>query len=87
MRVWGKLLKKNKIIASFTGECHMDTLSEKEALDICMDEICRHFDIQKPLWFPLHQKDLSQYYIVRFYQDAFMEEVSFDLFEIEVIAE
>ncbi|MGE4282677.1 MAG: hypothetical protein AB7G87_03060, partial [Clostridia bacterium] len=59
--------------------------SENQILDICLSEICREFDIQKPLWFPVHKKDFAVYGRASFKADAFMEQIDFDIFEIELI--
>ncbi|MCG8500943.1 MAG: hypothetical protein MJB12_11115 [Firmicutes bacterium] len=86
-RVWGKIVKNNKMVQSYTAQYDKSDLSEREMLDLCMEEICREFDIQKPLWLSLHEKDLARYGKVTFNADAFMEEIDFDTFRIEVLVE
>ncbi len=86
-RLWGKIIKSNKIAASYTAECNHNDLSNNELVNICLDDICRELDIQKPIWLPVHEKDFKRYGISKFYADAFMEEINFHCFEIEYIEE
>ncbi len=86
-KLWGKIIKNNRIIQSYTSECDNNNLSKKELVNICLEEICREFDIQKPLWLPIHEKDFNRYYKAKFNADAFMEEIEFDAFEIEFVEE
>jgi len=85
-RLWGKIIKNNKIVNQYTAEIEETGFSEAEMLDICIDEICKKFDIQKPLWFPLNKKDYAAYGRTVFRTDSFMENIDFDFFEIERIS-
>lgn len=87
LKIWGKVLKRNKIVQSHTAQNNDSNLTDQERIDMCMDEICRKFDIQKPLWLPIHYKDLAGYRRVKFNSDSFMEDIPFDTFEIEIIEE
>jgi len=86
-RLWGKIIKNNRIMKQYTATHVKDEASENEMLDICITEICLSFDIQKPLWFPVHKKDFSVYGRTSFKADAFIEQIDFDAFEIELIRE
>lgn len=86
-RLWGKILKNNRMIKQHTAQIDIYHLSTTEALEYCMNEICNEFDIQKPMWFPLNQRDFQNYGRVVFRSDNFIEDIDFDAFEIEFIKE
>lgn len=52
-----------------------------------MDEICRSFDLSKPIWLDSTIKDFKRHDKTRFTQDNFMETIDFDYLEIHVIEE
>ncbi|MDK2809408.1 MAG: hypothetical protein PWR27_117 [Petroclostridium sp.] len=86
-RLWGKIIKNNRIIKQYIAQCDRNNLSQKEMLELCIEEICRELDIQQPMWFSLHERDFAGYGRVTFRADAFIEEIEFDAFEIELIKE
>lgn len=86
IRLWGKIIKNNKIVIDAEAICTEETEYQQQ-LKICITEICYKLDIQKPYWLP---KNLEEYNIRKrtaFIQDNFIEEIDFDRFEIEVIEE
>ena len=86
-RLWGKIISRNSIVQQYTAECNDTDLSKEECLNICIDQICNAFDIQKPLWLPLNKRDYKNYGSTQFRADCFMEEIDYDFFEIEYIKE
>ncbi len=52
-----------------------------------MDEICRAFDLSKPIWLDATILDFKRHDKTRFTQDNFIESIEFDYLEIHVIEE
>jgi len=52
-----------------------------------LDEICREFDLGKPIWLESNIREFQKHAKVRFYSDSFIEEIPFDYLEIQVIEE
>ncbi len=84
-RLWGKIIKRNNIIADKVFELNEPGLSLEEKVDKAMEDLCYHFDIQQPLWIMDNQSDFSMMGKTRFSEGHFMEPIRFDFFEIEVI--
>lgn len=87
IRLWGKIMKSNKIISQMESEYKYDDLEYQEQLKYCIGEICREMDIQKPYWLNSNLKEYNKYKKTSFTQDNFIEEIEFDKFEIEVLDE
>ncbi|MDK2799571.1 MAG: hypothetical protein PWP27_910 [Clostridiales bacterium] len=85
LKLWGKMIKNNRIIEQYTAEYAKNDLSKSEMVNLCVEEICREFDIQKPMWFPLNVKDFAKYGRTVFKADNFIEEIEFDSFEVELL--
>lgn len=89
-RLWGKIIKNNRIISDQVFELNTRDLSVKnlsleEKIDQGLESLCYQFDIQKPMWFNDANKDFSLVGKTRFTGQHFMESIDFDCFEIEVI--
>ncbi len=52
-----------------------------------LDEICREFDLARPIWLDKTVSDFQRHSKARFYQDSFIEEVPFDYLEIQILKE
>ena len=85
-RLWGKIWKDNRMVR--------DTVYEEESADTRthkifrgLEEICREFDLGKPLWLDVTIAQFQRHSKVRFYQDSFIEEIPFDYLEIQVLQE
>ena len=85
IKIWGRTLKKHKIVKSHTVESDA-TFSEQEALD-GINDICVEFDIPRPIVLNKHIKDINEFLMVRFLPDDFIEKVDFDKFEVEIFIE
>jgi hypothetical protein len=85
LKIWGKTLKKNKIILSHTVE--YDVIFSEDAVMDGINEICVEFDIPRPIVLNKHIKDIREFLIVRFLPDDFIESVSFDKMEVEIFIE
>jgi len=86
-RLWGKIIKHNKIQESIVIYNTNERLTLTQKRNICLEEICYKFDLQYPAWFNQNEKDYSMFYKTSFNADNFMEPIDFDILEIEYIPE
>ncbi|MCK8058985.1 MULTISPECIES: hypothetical protein [unclassified Fusibacter] len=84
-RLWGKIVKKNNIIADHTFELCAENLSSKERLNRGIEALCYHFDIQNPMWLSDNTRDIALIGKTSFKEHHYTEEIYFDYFEIEII--
>ncbi len=86
-RVWGKLIKDNRLLRD-TVICIEDyTLSRTKKVYQALDDICYEFDLAKPIWLDGNKKDFIRQARTRFTKDNFMEEIEFDFLDFQVIEE
>ncbi|MFA5675684.1 MAG: hypothetical protein WDA65_04095 [Christensenellales bacterium] len=79
MRVWGKI-KNEDVICS---ETTIDAISFQAAVDC----ICSFFDLSKPLICAKHFSEIEAFSRTVFFPDDFVEKVSFDVLEVEIIGD
>jgi hypothetical protein len=77
MRVWG-MLKNEDIIKQ-------DTTVSAETFEAALMQICECFDLTKPIMLRKHQTEVKNFRRTIFYPDDFIEPVSFDTLELEII--
>ncbi len=77
MRFWGKLKIEDKIIKDITAQ--------GGDFESAVSSICGCLDLSKPLILEKHANEIRQFNRTVFYADDFVENVSFDTFEIEKI--
>lgn len=85
LRVWGKIVKNNKIIKDNVVTSD-EPESYQENLKLCIIELCNEFDIQKPYWLPNNLDEYNKRSKTIFNQHNFIEEIDFDMFVIEELA-
>lgn len=86
-RLWGKLVKDNRLLQD-TVICQPDySLSRTEMVFNSLDSICCEFNLEKPMWLDSTVRDFQKHDKTRFTQDHFIETVDFDFLEIQVIEE
>lgn len=86
-RLWGKLIKDNRLIQD-TVICQSDySLSRTQMIFNSLDSICYQFNLEKPMWLDSTVKDFQNHDKTRFTQDNFIETVDFDFLEIQVLEE
>ena len=85
-RLWGKIWKDSHMVC--------DTVYEEESDDTRthkifrgLEEICREFDLGKPIWLDMTVSEFKRHSKARFYQDSFIEEIDFDYMEMQVLEE
>lgn len=86
-RLWGKLVKNNKIIQDMVYENDIPSLPKQVKIDEGIEAICYAFDLSRPLWLPNNEKEMPTFNKTSFHSDHFMETISFNYLEIEVIEE
>jgi hypothetical protein len=62
-------------------------LRRTQKIFAAIDDICREYDLSKPLWLDATVADFKRHDKTRFLQDNFMEPIDFDYLEIHVIEE
>ena len=84
-RLWGKIIKHGKTVMEKTIENRKANLTLNDKMEQALEELCLFFDIGKPIWLSDNTKDFVRFKKTQFKQDHFIETISFDCFEIELI--
>lgn len=84
-RLWGKIIKNNRFVTDHVYELSQPSLDDLSKLKMGIEALAYHFDIQLPMWFSDNQKDFTHFGKARFTQQHFIEKITFDYFEVEVI--
>lgn len=84
MKIWGKIVTKNKIIKDMAASSDEDG-TYQDNLKNCINEICRNFDIETPYWLPANVDEYNARRKTSFTKDNFIDEFSYDKFVIEEI--
>ena len=86
MKLWGKIWKDNHLLQDIVIQDESeDTRTHK--IFQSLDKICYAFDLGKPIWLDATIREFQRHSKARFYQDSFVEEISFDYLEIQIIEE
>lgn len=86
-RMWGKLLKDNKTVRDTTVSIGDYRLTRTQMVFQALDEICRAFDLSKPIWLDANIREFRRRNRTRFGQDHFIEQIDFDYLEIQILEE
>ena len=85
-RLWVREFKETHMIKDIVIEDDSeDTRTHK--IFKGLDEICREFDLERPIWLDQTIRDFQKRSSCRFGQDSFIEELSFDYLEFQVLEE
>lgn len=85
-RLWAKLLKDNHLLKdTVIIDDREDTRTHK--VFQALEDVCYEFDLGKPIWLDSNINDFKRHSKTRFSKDNFVEEISFDYLEIQVIEE
>ncbi|MCL2694799.1 MAG: hypothetical protein FWE69_00545 [Clostridiales bacterium] len=87
MKLWAKTLKNHKIISEVVREVILARPSDFDDLLPVLRELARELDLACPVLLQNHISDFNKFGRVIFRKSDFMEEISFDRFEIELIIE
>lgn len=86
-RIWGKLIKDNKLIMDYTVCIEDYTMTRTMKVYAALDKLCYEFDLAKPVWLKANQDDFIRHARTRFTQDNFIEQIEFDYLDFQVIEE
>ena len=86
-RIWGKIWKDNHMQKDMVYENDDINLNRTRKIFKALEEICREFDLQVPIWLDKNIKEFKKVDKTRFDSDSFIEAIEFDYLEFEVIEE
>ena len=84
-RLWGRMFRDTHMIKDIVVERDDDTRTHRALRAV--DEICRAWDLGRPVWLDANIVDFKKRSKTRFTQDNFIEQIDFDRLEIQVIEE
>ncbi|MCR4706347.1 MAG: hypothetical protein K5746_00210 [Clostridiales bacterium] len=79
-RLWGRVIRDHRIISNETVPI------EDGDFDTALRELCRRFDLQRPLQFPKNDRDLASFGRTFYTKEHFTESISFQRLEVEILA-
>jgi hypothetical protein len=85
-RLWGKILKDNRLIKDTVVINDTDNTRTHKVLN-ALESICVEFDLSKPIWLNVNISEFKTRGKTRFYPDSFVESIDFDYLEIQIIEE
>ena len=78
-RLWARIINKHRIERQATAPCAW------EGVEDALTELCREFDIPRPIWLNKHYREFEDFRRTQFLPEHFMEEVPFQRLEIEYL--
>lgn len=79
-RLWGRIIDHHRMTGSETVNI------ENEDIESAFLEICRRFDVQRPLQLPKHNREFEKFGRTFYTKEHFTEPITFQKLEIELIA-
>ncbi len=86
-RMWGKLVQNHRIVRDTTSVNADYRLSRTQMVLDSLEDICHTFDLPVPIWLKPNIEEFRRRSRTRFGPDCFIEQISFDYLEIQVIEE
>ncbi len=84
LRLWGKLYKDNRLIRDRVYQEESDD-TRTHKIFRGLEQICYELDLGVPLWLDANIQEFQRHDKTRFYQDNFIESISFDYLELQII--
>ena len=78
-RLWARIINRHRIERQATRDCRFDEVED------ALTELCREFDIPRPIWLDKHYREYEEFQRTRFLPEHFMEDVPFQRLEIEFL--
>lgn len=78
-RLWGRVMRRHRIAMSETVEIG------EGGVEAALLELCRRFDIQRPLQLPKHEREFEEFGRTFYTAEHFTEPIAFDRLEIELL--
>lgn len=86
-RMWGKIWQDNHLLNDLViVDTDMEKSRTKKVFD-SLEEICYAFDLSKPIWLDGNIQEFKRVAKTRFGADNFIDSISFDFLEIQIIEE
>ena len=79
-RLWGRIINNHRIERSETVEI------EDGDIEAAFVEICRRFDVQRPIQLPKHNREFEKFGRTFYTKEHFTEPIRFQKLEIELLA-
>ena len=79
-RLWGRIIKGHRIAMQET------VTIEDDDIESAFLEICRRFDVQRPLQLPKHNREFEKFGRTFYAREHFTEAIPFQKLEIELLA-
>ncbi len=86
MRIWFKVMKENRLVRD---QMIADESDETRTHKIfgALEKVCYEFDLEQPIWLDSNVNEFKRHAKTRFLQDNFIERLSFDYLEMQVVEE
>lgn len=81
IRIWAKVMKKDKIVKQYMLE-KFTQMDYSKFYDY-LREICENLDVPTPVLIKTHLFNYAKYNVVRFKQEDFVESINFDKLVLE----
>ena len=65
-RIWGKIMKNNRLVKDMVVEIDDFTLSRTKKVYQALDEMCYAFDLAKPIWLDTNKEDFIRHARTKF---------------------
>lgn len=85
-RLWAREFKQNHTCKEIVIEDSTEDTRTHKIFN-ALDKVCLEFDLSRPIWLDINVTDFKRNSKTRFTKDNFVEELSFDYLEIQVIEE
>lgn len=85
-RMWAKMWKDTHLLRDIVIENASGDNRTKKVFD-ALDDVCRAFDLSKPIWLNTNIREFQRHARTRFNRDNFTESISFDYLEIHMLEE
>ena len=86
MRIWFQLWKDAHLLKDTTVENYENDTRTHKIMN-AMDQACYEFDLSRPIWLDKNVEEFKRHAQARFYEDSFVDEISFDYLLIQVLEE
>lgn len=87
MRIWAKIICDQRIQNQTVREFNSLRSFSKEEIEDIVHTLCQELDLSRPVLLNKHFNEFLQFQRITFRAPDFMEPVSFDKFEIELLKE
>lgn len=86
-RLWAKIWKSGRMTRDMVICNENRELNRTKKIFAALEEVCKEFDLSRPIWLDNSIVEFQRHDKVRFGKDNFMDEIEFDYLEIQVIEE